>query len=74
MRHHRYSDAQDGKAGQSTPIPILFFLPLTIVQVVELLSNLTKAVQKNEPDVFSFHLYKDFDQETGKEQLILVEK
>ncbi|KAL1602882.1 hypothetical protein SLS59_004537 [Nothophoma quercina] len=74
MRHRRYPDAQDWKAGQSMPISILFSLSLTIVQIVELLSNLTKAVQKNEPDVFSFHLYKDFDQETGKEQLVLVEK
>ena len=74
MRHRRYPDAQDWKAGQSMPISILFSLSLIIVQIVELLSNLTKAVQKNEPDVFSFHLYKDFDQETGKEQLVLVEK
>ncbi|KAL9119555.1 MAG: hypothetical protein Q9187_003891 [Circinaria calcarea] len=43
-------------------------------RVVELLSNLTKAVEKNEPGVFSFHLYKDFNAESGKEQLILVEK
>lgn len=45
-----------------------------IIKVVELLTNLTAAVQKNEPDVFSFHLYKDFDAETGKEQLVLMEK
>ncbi|OJD40277.1 antibiotic biosynthesis monooxygenase [Diplodia corticola] len=43
-------------------------------RVVELLTDLTSSVQKNEPGVFSFHLYKDFDAETGKEQLVLVEK
>ena len=38
------------------------------------MTNLTAAVEKNESGVFSFHLYKDFDQEAGKEQLVLVEK
>jgi len=47
---------------------------LTHAQVVELLSSLTTAVKANEPGVFSFHLYKDFDRESGDEELVLVEK
>ncbi|KAL3421019.1 hypothetical protein PVAG01_07464 [Phlyctema vagabunda] len=48
--------------------------PGKIDRVAELLTNLTAVVQKKEPGVFSFHLYRDFDQEKGKEQLVLVEK
>ncbi|GAQ46936.1 hypothetical protein ANI_1_3436014 [Aspergillus niger] len=42
--------------------------------VAELLTKLTACVKKNEPGVLSFHLYKDFDRETGQEELVLVEK
>ena len=43
-------------------------------QVVELLTNLTEVVRDMELGVFSYRLYKDFDQAIGNEELILVEK
>ncbi|KAF3404577.1 hypothetical protein DPV78_003375 [Talaromyces pinophilus] len=43
-------------------------------KVVELPTNLTASVLKNEPGVSSFHLFKDFDRESGKEELVLVER
>ncbi|KAF4303991.1 hypothetical protein SLS57_005313 [Botryosphaeria dothidea] len=48
--------------------------PGKLDRVVELLTNLTSVVEKNEPGVQSFHLYKDFDAAVGNEQLVLVEK
>lgn len=49
--------------------------PLTYVpQVIELLTNLVEVCKQKEPDLFSYNLYKDFDRETGQEELVLVEK
>jgi hypothetical protein len=45
-----------------------------IDRVMELLSALTEAVREKEPGVISFHFYKDFDRESGNEELVLVER
>lgn len=76
MRHRRHSNTKGGQARPSAQptYHISRIDPLTLIQVIELLTNLTAAVKRNEPDVFTFHLYKDFDAETNKEQLVLVEK
>lgn len=43
-------------------------------RVIELLTNLTETAKQKEPDLFSYHLYRDFDRETNQEELVLVEK
>ncbi|OJI87473.1 hypothetical protein ASPTUDRAFT_81002 [Aspergillus tubingensis CBS 134.48] len=55
-------------------VAVLTPKPGKLDRVAELLTKLTACVKKNEPGVLSFHLYKDFDRETGQEELVLVEK
>lgn len=76
MRYSRHSFAKTRKSDQGTAIyPYCGVCASNGVEkVIELLTNLTDVVRNKEPGVFSYRLYKEFDQTTGNEDLILVEK
>lgn len=43
-------------------------------KVAELLTNLTKAVHKNEPGCLRYHLHREINSKDGSEDLVMIER
>jgi hypothetical protein len=45
-----------------------------LVQVVELLTNMTKVVKENEPKTLKYQLHREINKKTGVDDLVMLER